>query len=289
MTFVVFMVVALIFGFLVILFYGGTLSKESGIVEKPIGGIQGDADKDSIRNFFDKCPCTFGDVIYEGCPATFKDTQKEEDVKKYNSEPVCGIQIGETVPGIIPDTPEEKEAAKKAAEKPAAQKTEQKSEPAAFRSYRSIEIFGADDWGPDPQDEVIKLACTGWVGQNCPSEDNDCDGKFNLKPMTDGCWVMASEDDDTDSNDCGQAKVEISTIVSLGDYKSLGADLINNYQTTTNEDEPKNLFSWKWKSKADYGSLLCGEGFWYGCKEQNEGRTLDAAGKTYKCKGSEWS
>src|SRR3989344_3956355 len=87
--------------------------QQSEIVSGQIGGIQGDADKDSIRNLFDKCPCTFGDSIYDGCPATFTDVQKEEDVKKYNSEPVCGIRIGETVPGIIPDTPEEKEAAQK--------------------------------------------------------------------------------------------------------------------------------------------------------------------------------
>lgn len=263
------------------------LQTQGDIVGIQIGGIQGDADKDSIRNFFDKCPCTFGDSLYEGCPATFTDAQKEEDVKKYNSEPVCGIVIDQTT-GQQQATQSSSQAGQKTAEKPAEQKKEQKSEPAAFRSYRSIEIFGGDDWGADPQNEVIKQACTGWVGQNCPSEDNDCDGKFNLKPITDGCWVMASEDDDTDPNDCGQAKVELSTIVSVGSHKSLGVDLTNNYQSLTDEDEPKNLFSWSWKSKTDYGSLICGEGFWYGCKEQNEGRTLDVAGKTYTCKGSEW-
>ncbi|MEK9201647.1 MAG: hypothetical protein AAB944_01615, partial [Patescibacteria group bacterium] len=244
------------------------------IVGGEISGIEGDIDKDGIPNSIeakDGCPCTYGDAATSGCPATFEEFQKQEDRKKYNSEPVCGI---------VTDASQTQQATQQSTQqKPAQQKpAEQKAEPAAFRSYRSIEIFGGDDWGADPQNEVIKQACTGWVGQNCPSEDNDCDGKFNLKPLKDGCWIMASEDDDIDPNDCGQAKVDVGASVSVGSHKPLSVDLTNNYQSTTDENEPKNLFSWKWKSKADYGSLLCGEGFWYGCKEQNEGRTLDVGG-----------
>ena len=251
--------------------------QQSEIVSGQIGGIQGDADKDSIRNFFDKCPCTFGDSLYEGCPAAFTEEQKQTDVKKYNSEPPCGI-TGEVKIGATAD----EQTGQKTS-------TEQKTEPAAFKQYQSVEIFGGDDLGADPQDGDIKQACAGWVGLNCPSEDNDCDDKFNLKPLTEGCWIMASEDDDTDSNDCGQAMADDGTSISLGSNKDLNVDLTNDYQSKTDENEPKNLFSWKWKSKTDYGSLICSKGFWYGCKEANEGRVLDAAGEIYRCVGSEWA
>ena len=83
-TLLVFAFVALAFGFIYLFFLQGSLSKQEGIVDTQISGIQGDADKDSIRNFFDKCPCTFGDSIDEGCPATFSLEQRQEDVKKYN-------------------------------------------------------------------------------------------------------------------------------------------------------------------------------------------------------------
>ena len=265
------------------------LFTQSDIVGGQIGGIQGDADKDNIRNLFDKCPCTFGDSLYEGCPVTFTDEQKQEDVKKYNSEPPCGIVAGETA-----TTPQTTQQPVQQQQKPAEQKpAEQKSEPAVFKQYQSIEIFGGDDWSADPQDEIIKQACAGWVGgkgggSNCHSEDDDCDGKFNLKPLKEGCWLMASEDDDTDPNDCGQAKVDDGTIISIEKYNGLAVDLTNNYQSLTNEGEPKNLFQWRWRSTLDYGSLLCAQGFWHGCKEANEGRTKQVNGLTYKCTGSEW-
>src|SRR3989338_560368 len=193
-TVLVALLIAVVFGLLIMIFFRGSLSKQEGIVGTQIGGIQGDVDKDGLRNtieVFNGCPCTFGDVEHDGCPATFTDEQKKEDVKKYNSEPVCGIVEG---------TQQASQQANQQAgqeQKPAAKPTEQKSGSAELKRYQSIEIFGGDDWGADPQDAVIQQACTGWVGAGtCHSEDDDCDGKFNLKPLKEGCWIMASEDDD---------------------------------------------------------------------------------------------
>ncbi len=289
MTALVFIVAAVIFGFLYIFFFSDVLSKEGSVVELQISGIQGDADKDSIRNFFDKCPCTFGDSINDGCPINWDIDNPEiqekvkEDVKKYNSEPVCGIVTDQTATS---------QATQQANQQPTQQKpaqpkpTEQKSEPAALKTYQSIEIFGDGIDEEDlPHDGVLKQACTGWVGQNCPSEDNDCDGKFNLEPLKESCWVMASEDDDTSPNDCGQAKVDDGKIIPLQGYRLLQVD---NYLSVPNEDDSKNLFQWAWKSKPEYGALICNKGFWYGCKEASDGRTLEVAGKSYKCTGSEW-
>ncbi len=256
------------------------LFSQSDIVGAQIGGIQGDADKDGIRNLFDKCPCTFGDSISEGCPATFTDAQKEEDVKKYNSEPVCGIATGEMIT-------QQAVQQKPAEEKP----TEQKSEPAAFKSYRSIEIFGNTDDESDPALKGnIRLACTGWVGKDCHSEDNDCDNdEFSYDPtIKDGCWIMASEED-PGQNDCGQLKVDDGAIISLKEFSDLNADP-NQYLSIGEEMDPKNLFRWDWKSTPEYGSLICNKGFWYGCKEVNEGRELSELinGQKYKCISSEW-
>lgn len=265
------------------------LTSQSGIVETQIGGIGGDADKDGLRNVVDKCPCTFGDSLYEGCPATFDQTQIDEDKKKYHSDPPCGMVAGETTVQTqqVPQqpTPQQKPAEQKPAEK--------KEEIVPFKKYQSIELFGGDDFGPDPQDDVIKQACTGWVGgtggANCHSEDDDCDGNFNLQPLKEGCWIMGSEDDDTDPNDCGQAKVDDGTVIPVGSYRNLNVDLTNNYQSRTDEDEPKNLFQWRWKSKPEYGALLCDQGFWVGCKESQEGRNYVLRNKqAYKCTDSEW-
>jgi hypothetical protein len=264
------------------------LFKQSDIAGVQLTGIQGDMDKDGVRNFFDQCPCTFGEIVADGCPIAFTDEQKKEDVQKYNSEPICGIVSGET--GTSTST----EASSSAKPSSPQEKQEASSEPAAFKQYQSIEIFGGDDWGADPEDAVIKQACTGWVGgsggTNCHSEDDDCDGNFNLDPLKgEGkCWIMASEDDDSDPNDCGQAKVDSGTIIPLDEYKDLQVDVGNNYQSTSNEDEPKNLFLWRWKSTSAYGALLCDNGIWKGCLEKNEGRTLMIGEQTYECAGSEW-
>ena len=263
----------------------------SEVVELQISGIHGDADKDGIRNFFDQCPCTFGEVVYDGCPVEFSDVGQEEvkryrqeDVKRYNSEPVCGIAAGETT------TTQQATQQQKPAEKPA----EQKSEPAAFKKYQSVEIFGdAVDEEDLPHDGTIRLACTGFVGggvvPDCHSEDDDCDGEFNpgSKTLTEGCWIMASEDGDAGfSNNCGQAKVDDGKIIPLQGYRPLGADPVNGY---LGADEPKNLLQWAWKSKPEYGALLCNQGFWYGCKEANEGRNYILRNdQAYKCTGNEW-
>src|SRR3989338_2587816 len=171
-TLLVFAFVALAFGFIYLFFLQGSLSKQEGIVDTQISGIQGDADKDSIRNFFDKCPCTFGDSIDEGCPATFSLEQRQEDVKKYNSKPVCGIVEGETQ-----QTSQQTNQQTGQEQKSGAKPTEQKSGPAESKQYQSLEIFGGDDWGADPQDAVIQQACSGWGGgtggANCHSEDDD--------------------------------------------------------------------------------------------------------------------
>lgn len=257
--------------------------QQSEVVGEQIGGIQRDADKDSLRNFFDKCPCTFGDVIYGGCPATFTEEQKQEDVKKYNSEPACGIVAVEGTVEVGPITVERAEGVIT---------TEKKQEPVAFKHYRSIEIFGGDDRGANPESRAIKQACTSWVGKDCPSEDNDCDGNFDFQSIEEeGCWIMMSEDDDTDPNDCGQSMISDGAIISLNSYVNFidfDGNVLHNYQSKANEDEPMNLLYWKWRSTPDYGSLICSKGFWYGCKEANEGRTLDIAGKTHKCTESEW-
>ncbi|MDP3698176.1 MAG: hypothetical protein Q8R47_01175 [Nanoarchaeota archaeon] len=255
------------------------LSSQSDIVGGQIGGVQGDADKDSIRNFFDKCPCTFGDSISDGCPAIFTEEQKKEDVKKYNSEPPCGIVAGEAPVRIGTTTVEHVGR-------------EEPEQAIQFKKYQSIEIFGdAIDEEDLPKDGTIRLACTGFVGgevvPDCHSEDNDCDGEFNLQPLKDGCWVMASEDDN-EGNDCGQARVDDGTIIPLREFKNLKVDVINNYLSLPNEGDPKNIFSWRWKSKDEYGSLLCNKGAWYGCKEVNEGKTKQVNSLTYKCTGSEW-
>lgn len=263
------------------------LTQSGDIVGVQIRGIGGDADKDGIRNLLDKCPCTFGNSIAEGCPATFTNEQMQEDLKKYNSEPPCGIVESETTTTTQTNQP----AAQP--QKPAEQKpVEQKSGPAQPKQYQSIELFADDDGGADPADEIIRLACAGWVGgsggTSCHSEDDDCDGHFNLKTLKEGrCWIMASEDDN-EGNDCGQAKVDDGTIISLKENKNLDVDVTNNYQSIPNEPDPKNLFSWRWKSKSEYGSLLCEKGFWNGCKEANEGVTKKINGLDYKCTGSEW-
>ena len=255
----------------------------SEVAGAQIGGLQNDADKDGIRNFVDKCPCTFGDdPLYDGCPATFDDTQRQDDVKKYNSKPVCGIVVDQTT------AQQAAQQNQQSAQQKPAEQTEQKPEPAAFKKYQSIEIFGDGIDEEDlPKDGIIKQACTGWIGSSsCPSEDNDCDGEFSLEPLKDGCWAMASEDDDTDPNDCGQARVDNGKIIPLQGYRLLSVD---NYQSKPNEDDPRNLFQWAWKSKAEYGALICNNGFWHGCdKDSNEGQILQVHDSVYKCLGGEW-
>src|SRR3989344_7894699 len=237
--------------------------QQSEIVGEQLGGIQGDADKDGTQNMFDKCPCTFGENIYDGCPTTITEAQKQEDVKKYNNEPPCQI-ASEAAVGV------ETTAVEKVGKEDSQPETQ-------FKKYQSIELFGNDDNDPNlPQDGIIRLACTGFVGGtgavDCHSEDEDCDGEFNLQPLKDGCWIMGSEDDN-EGNDCGQVKITNGRIISFQEYFPLKVNLPNDYQSKSNDDDPKNIFQWAWKSKPEYGSLLCDQGFWHGCAEAQEGKT----------------
>ncbi|MBI2582281.1 hypothetical protein HYV87_04120, partial [Candidatus Woesearchaeota archaeon] len=177
------------------------------------------------------------------------------------------------------ETPEEKKTETKA-EKADAEQAEEE-----FKHYRSIELF-ADASDEEPRDEILWQACANWVGRECPTRDDDCDeDNFNFQPLTKGCWVMAVEDDGID--DCGQAIADEGTTISLHKFSNLDIDLTNGYQSIDDEPDPKILFSWNWKSKPEYGSLLCKEGFWYGCKGQ-EGNDLTVGSQTYTCTGSEW-
>ena len=69
-----------------------------------------------------------------------------------------------------------------------------------------------------------------------------------------------------------QAKVDDGTVISLKNHKDLAIDVTNQYISVDEDNDPRNLLEWKWKSRPDYGSLLCNKGFWYGCKGINEGR-----------------
>ncbi len=248
--------------------------------------LKKDSDGDKVVDRVDECPCTYGDLNYDGCPNTFTPELVKADQQKYNSDTGCGVlEVGAssgTSPGVInlPEVTIPREDGVPSPEVSAG----------ASKVYRSVEIFGDDDWSADPQDAIVMTACTGWVGQDCPAADNSCDaGDFSYQKINEGCWFMASEDDGT-VNECGQAKVDDGTVISLKDYKDLDIDVTNQYSSVDDDEDPKNLFKWKWKSRPDYGSLLCNKGFWYGCKGINEGREFPESvnGQNYHCVGSEW-
>ncbi|HLC71763.1 MAG TPA: hypothetical protein VJI32_07165 [Candidatus Nanoarchaeia archaeon] len=241
-----------------------------------------DPDGDDIRSILDKCPCTAGEVESKGCPKDFTEAQIQADKNKYNTDTGCGILTPDEAPAGT-TSPVGTDTSTQGVDAPV-------SPPGApFQHYRSLEIFGNDDGGASPENIPIRQACAGMVGRECPSEDNDCDtDEFSYEVLSSGCWVMASEDDTTDANDCGQAKIDDGTIISLQNYNSLNVDITNNYVSLDNEPDPANLFQWKWKSTSAHGSLLCKEGLWYGCKENSEGRSLPANGINHVCQGSEW-
>ena len=236
--------------------------------------LKKDSDNDGIVDGIEVktgCPCTYGELAFDGCPTTFTEEQKKEDRQEFNSDTGCGL--------LEVETPEEKKTETKA-EKADAEQAEEE-----FKYYRSIELF-ADASDEEPRDEILWQACANWVGRECPTRDDDCDeDNFNFQPLTKGCWVMAVEDDGID--DCGQAIADEGTALSLHKFSNLDIDLTNGYQSIDDEPDPKILFSWNWKSKPEYGSLLCKEGFWYGCKGQ-EGNDLTVGSQTYTCTGSEW-
>lgn len=257
---------------LIIAIFFPQVFKYGDIIKGEGSKIAADPDGDGIKGLSDDCPCTYGEVINKGCPGGWTDQQKSADKKRYNADTGCGKLPGEV------------------SEAAAGEEVKPKEGPAAFGHYRSIEIFGQNDGSADPEEATILQACPGWVGLDCPSEDNDCDGdEFNYQEVTDSCWVMASELDYwPDVNDCGQARLGQGTIISVSKFSSLAA-IGATYTSVDNEDDPENLFSWSWKSLSKYGSLLCYQGLWFGCSSGQEGQTLKIDARTYTCKGSEWT
>ncbi|MEK6900172.1 MAG: hypothetical protein AABX05_03540, partial [Nanoarchaeota archaeon] len=138
----------------------------------------------------------------------------------------------------------------------------------------------------------------GFVGLDCPDAGSasDCNNLViqDLKSVENaGCWVMANQYDWSSGNGCGQAVVSDGTIVSVSDYAALSItdSSKNKYLSKDNDIDPKNLFSdWVWKSKAEYGSLICNKGFWHACQSNNEGKSFPdfINGEDYVCKDQEW-
>lgn len=274
------MILVLIVVFLIIGIFFPKLSLFGDLFKQEQTKLSSDPDNDNIRSILDKCPCTAGEVEQKGCPKDFTEEQIKADKEKYNIDTGCGIHKPEEVSAGTTTT------ATPGTQAPGVEaKTSQPGSP--FQNYRSIELFGDDDWG-NPENAPIRQACAGMVGRECPSEDDDCNtDEFSYDLLAQGCWIMASEDDGA-SNNCGQAKVDDGVIISLHQFSNLNADVSNQYFSADKEEDPKHLFNWKWKSKPEHGSLLCKEGFWYGCKTNSEGRSLTANGINYFCRGSEW-
>lgn len=237
----------------------------------------GDPDFDGVAGLSDDCPCTYGEIETNGCPAEFTSQQKQADREKYNSDTGCGV--------LKTGTEDEKITEKVGEE--------------AFMHYESLEIFGDDDSG-EKSSGTINFACPHWMGLDCPTQGNDCDDdEFSYQPITKGCWIMASEEDAhvpvlypiayADKNDCGQYAVDEETIVSA--TKSASFEKViqeHTFFSADNEEDPQNLFRWQWRSKPNYGSLICKGGFWFGCKQGNEGKELIVSNKIYGCIDSEW-
>lgn len=165
----------------------------------------------------------------------------------------------------------------------------QKFEEHEFVKYKSIEIFASDDGADDPDPakaEIKNQICPGYVGSvgpNCESEDGDCDNNFKTsEPTTKGCWVFASEDDDTDPNDCGVETAVPMEVISHFNHKKINT--YNDYYSKNNEADPKNLFEWQWKAKPE-GSLLCKDHEWYLCRVTGEdaNNLVDIEGTKFLC------
>lgn len=153
-----------------------------------------------------------------------------------------------------------------------------------FLKYKSIEIFGGDDYGPDPEKKEIEKTCSGYVGSDCPAA-GACNNNFpTTVPDTKGCWVFASEDDYlTDPDDCGvETAVPMEKISHLVHKK---INTYNDYSGYKNEKDPQNLFeSWQWKAKPE-GSLLCKDHEWYLCRTTGEdaNNLVDIEGTKFLC------
>jgi len=46
--------------------------------------LTADYDSDSLKDFQDDCPCTYGSLEDNGCPSSYTDEQIQEDKKKGN-------------------------------------------------------------------------------------------------------------------------------------------------------------------------------------------------------------
>ncbi len=274
------MILVLIVVFLIIGIFFPKISIFGDLFKQEQTKLSSDPDRDNIRSILDKCPCEAGEIEQKGCPKDFTEEQIQADKEKYNTDTGCGIHKPEEASAGTTTTADTPASGGTSAQPPLPG--------APFQHYRSLELFGDDDWGPSPENAPIRQACAGMVGRECPSEDDDCNNdEFSYDLLTQGCWIMVSEDDGA-SNNCGQAKVDNGAIISLKQFSNLNADVSNQYFSADKEDDPKNLFQWKWKSKPAHGSLLCKEGFWYGCKTNSEGRSLTVNGLNYFCRGSEW-
>lgn len=64
---ILFIILAIVAG-VVIYIFTTQVGKEKGVTEEQIGGL-GDADKDGVANFLDKCPNQPGLAEYNGCPS----------------------------------------------------------------------------------------------------------------------------------------------------------------------------------------------------------------------------
>ncbi len=228
--------------------------------------VKGDDDGDGYPDFQDKCPCTYGDLSGDGCPLTFTDEEKTADRVSYNSDTKCGNStLSETVYSSTP------------------------LDSGGFEAYHSIELF---EYGEGRSgDAEIRQACTSWVGEaGCESQDDDCNEKFVTSEPGDYCWIMMSENDDNSYNDCGQIPAKEGAVISQSNYANLKDSTIeSSYTTTTNEKDPKDLIEdWSWKSKSEYGSLICKSNYWFACRSGQEGKNMTIGDFSYTCKSNEW-
>ena len=64
--------------------------------------LKKDSDGDKVVDRVDECPCTYGDLNYDGCPNTFTPELVKADQQKYNSDTGCGILEVGTSSGTSP-------------------------------------------------------------------------------------------------------------------------------------------------------------------------------------------
>ncbi|MBU1974627.1 MAG: hypothetical protein KKH52_04505 [Nanoarchaeota archaeon] len=163
--------------------------------------------------------------------------------------------------------------------------------------YASIELFANDDSDDgEPSTATIRQTCTGIVGRlsGCNSESDDCDDWFNSQSAlgtnpSQGCWVLASEDDDglviafNGNNDCAYAAAVEREIIDTTDPAG-----INTVSTPITDDEEngRNLFSWNWNNPG--GSLLCAADHkWYECSSGNTG-VINIGTDRFVCRNNHW-